>query len=364
MAKLRVAQYGCGKTSALTMKYVFDCGGEIVAAFDIDSKKIGLDIGDMMQTEKKGIIIQDAKNARLMLQKVKPDACIVTTMSLLEDVKDELIMLAELGIDTVTSCEEAFFPWNSSGAAAKKIDEIARKNNCTICGTGYQDMSWCSLAVVLAGSCKKVDSIKITTSFNLDNYGVAPSIIHGAGMEIDNFPNDETSIDIADEELLVNMNNLSDFMPSFAWNSNGWLCDKMGFTVKKQTQQCIPHTYDTTLSSKSLDMDILAGCVVGMTAIAVTETEEGVTIITESIGKVYSSDETDVNICKISGEPNISCELEKPENVKMACTTIVGRIPDVINAEPGFITSSRMPVLTYRSKSLDEYVNKKASESK
>lgn len=358
MTQLKVAQYGCGTTSAYTMRYVLEGGGQIVAAFDNDERVIGTDIGRIIGTGPIGILVQDSKNARKILSQNKPDVCIVTTMSLLSDVKDILLELASLGINTVTSCEEAFFPWNSSRELAEMIDKEAKKNNCTICGTGYQDMSWCNLAVLLAGSCTNIESIKITTSFNLDNYGIAPALIHGAGLSIDNFPIDETSLDLTNTIDLTDIKDIGDFMPSFAWNSNGWLCDRMNLTPVKQTQQIIPETYDTTLRSKSLRMDIKAGYVVGMTAIAVTETKEGPTIITESIGKVYTSDESDVNICHITGEPNISCELLKPENVKMACAAIIGRIPDVINAEAGFVPTSRMPMLTYRAKPLYDYLSK------
>ena len=63
-----------------------------------------------------------------MLKQAKPDIVIVTTMSLLNDVKDALMLCAKLGINAITTCEEAFFPENSNPNVTKKIDELAKQN--------------------------------------------------------------------------------------------------------------------------------------------------------------------------------------------------------------------------------------------
>ena len=95
MNGLKIVQYGCGKMSVYTMRYVIDNGGEIVGAVDINPNVIGKDIGDIMGTDKKGVVVENVANAEQMLMTLKPDCVIVTTMSLLADVEDALMLCAK-----------------------------------------------------------------------------------------------------------------------------------------------------------------------------------------------------------------------------------------------------------------------------
>ena len=94
-----------------------------------------------------------------------------------------------------------------------------------------------------------------------------------------------------------------------------------------------------------------------MSAVVTTETEEGITIESECIGKVYAPDEYDKNEWTIYGEPETTIVVAKPATVELTCASIVNRIPDVLNAEPGYVTTEKMGELQYRVKPLNEYVN-------
>lgn len=150
--KIKVVQYGTGKMAIYTMRYVYEKGGEIVGAIDINPEVIGKDIGKIMKMDEKGVKVTSLDNAEEMLKQVKPDICIVETRSLFSEVGDALKLCAKLGINAITTCEEAFFPANSNPGLTKEIDELARKNNCTITGSGYQDIYWGQLVSSIAGS--------------------------------------------------------------------------------------------------------------------------------------------------------------------------------------------------------------------
>ena len=347
MNGIRVVQYGCGKMSAYTMRYVIESGAQIVGAIDINSDLIGQDISTIIGGSETGVKITALGNAENLLLELKPDICIITTMSLLNDCKDALMLCASLGINAITTCEEAFYPMNSNPKLTKELDEMAKRHNCTITGSGYQDAFWGNLITTLAGATHKITKIKGSSSYNVEDYGIALAKAHGAGLTLEQFATDvAASDDITEEERRMLIDN-GEFLPSYMWNVNGWLCDKLGLTVLSQSQKCVPQTHNEDIDSQTLKMTVKKGDATGMSAVVTTTTKEGITLETECIGKVYSKDDYDVNAWEVIGEPNTKLVIERPATVELTCATIVNRIPDVIKAEPGYVPTSRMGELKY-----------------
>ena len=353
---MRVVQYGVGKMSLYTMRYVYEKGGESVGAVDINPAVIGKDIGDILGVEKKNVKVVSTEDAKEMLKNTKPDICIVTTMSLLNDLENPLMLCAELGINAITTCEEAFYPMNSNPELTKKIDELAKKNNCTITGSGYQDIYWGQLVTSVAASTHKITKIKGSSSYNVEEYGIALAQAHGAGLTLKDFEEQIASADNISEDERQKLINAGEFLPSYMWNVNGWLCSKLGLTPISQTQKCIPQTHTEDIFSSTLNMTVKSGDATGMSAVVTTKTQEGIEIETECIGKVYSKDDYDKNEWTIEGEPTTTLVIARPNTVELTCATIVNRIPDVIKAKPGYVTTEKFGDLEYRVKTLDGYV--------
>ncbi len=357
MDKIKVVQYGCGKMSVYTMRYVFEKGAKIVGAFDISKDVIGKDIGEIIGGGKKyKVKVQDASEFENFLKNNEVDVVLVTTMSLLADVGDALLTCAKCGVNAITTCEEAFFPQNSNPTLFKKINDLAVENECTICGSGYQDVFWGNLISVLAGATHKIIKIKGKSSYNVEDYGIALARAHGAGLSVEEFERDVASADDISDAERKKIIKAGKFLPSYMWNVNGWLCSKLGLTVKSQTQKCVPQIAKKNLKSDTLKMTIPKGACTGMSAVVTTTTKEGITIESECIGKVYDKTEFDCNDWTIEGEPNTRVVIERPSTVELTCATVVNRIPEVLTAPAGYFTTEYMPENFYKQESLDKYV--------
>lgn len=344
----KVFQVGTGKMAKYTMRYVYEKGGEVVGAADINPNVIGKDIGEIANIGNKGVYVSDVANLESLLNDLKPDVCIVETMSLLSDVGDVLLTCAKCGVNAITTCEEAFYSWNSNPNLTAEIDRLAKENNCTITGTGYQDIFWGQLITSLAGATQKITKIKGSSSYNVEDYGIALAKAHGAGLTTEEFERDVASADEISEEERRAVIERGEYAPSYMWNTNGWLCTKFGLTVKSQTQKCVPQFCDHDIDSTTLGMTIKAGDATGMSAVVTTETEEGIVIESECIGKVYSSEDVDTNEWTVYGEPDTTVRITLPATVELTCATVVNRIPDVIKAEAGFLPTHNFGELTYK----------------
>lgn len=353
---IKVLQIGCGKMSKYSMRYVYEKGAEIVGAFDISEHVIGKDIGTLMETEEKGVKVQNLADLAEFLKENRADIAIVTTRSLIEELRDVVLTLVNGKVNVVTTCEEAFFAENSNKLVFDEIDRAAKENGVTVTGGGYQDIFWGNLISTLAGSIHNITKIKGSSSYNVEDYGIALAEVHGAGLTLAEF--DEKIAkpsELSNEEIKKQVAE-GTFAPSYMWNVVGWLADKLGYHITEMFQKCVPQTNAKDIHSTTLGMDVKAGDATGMSAVVTAKTAEGVEIEAECIGKVYDETEFDKNVWSVIGEPDTTVSVERPDTVRLTCADIVNRIPDIINAKPGFVPTSQMADPRFRVEALDKYL--------
>ena len=164
-APLRVIQWTTGNIGRRSLHAILGRDDlELVGVHAYGAEKVGRDAAELCGwPEPTGILATDDKQALLATQ---PDACCYNP--LWPDV-DDLVMLLEAGVNVCTSAA-----WITGGkqseADRRRIEAACAAGGSTIFGSGAHPGMTNAIAMVLSGSCERVDRVVITESVDCSTY--------------------------------------------------------------------------------------------------------------------------------------------------------------------------------------------------
>lgn len=186
--KVRIAQFGLGSIGVECLRLVAEKPwAELVGGVDIDPKKIGRPLGAIA-----GIALPETARVHgtfeELLRVARPDVVLHTAVSRFPQAVAQLEPIVRAGVNVVSSCEELIFPQLKAAAAAKAFDELCRKHNARVLGTGVNPgFVMDTLAICLTGVCRAVEKIEITRVVNASLRRLPLQKKIGSGLAPDEF---------------------------------------------------------------------------------------------------------------------------------------------------------------------------------
>lgn len=328
----KVMQWGFGAMGSGMVRLMLERKGiELVGVIDLREEYQGKDVGDILGLGRKlGVLVSN--DPVKVLEEKKPDITLVATGSFVDDVYDQVKLVMEHGSNCITTAEEMAYPWYSNPKQAKELDEIAKKNNVSLLGTGVNPGFVLDLLVLtLSGVCGHVDKVKAARINDLSPFGPTVMKTQGVGSTVEEF-----------EEGLKKGTIVGHigFQQSIAM-----VADALGWKLDEIVEERIPIVSKTHRETPYITVEpgMVAGCrQLGygmMNGKAVIEMEHPQQIHPE-IENVDTGD-----YITIEGDVPINMA-NKPEiqGGKGTINVMVNMIPHVLKGRPGLLTMVDLPV--------------------
>ncbi|MDD2478493.1 MAG: hypothetical protein PHS31_01225 [Victivallaceae bacterium] len=211
---MKLVLIGVGQLGKILAKAVTERPGfEIVGAVDAAPELHGVDLAELVPQLPPGIVIE--KYTRGLLNRVKADAAIVTTVSRLVDVMDTLKEVISCSLPLVCTCEELSYPWRTAPRLAGDLDVLARRRGVAVLGAGVNPgflMDY--LPLVMSSVCSSIERIKISRIQDASSRRMQFQNKIGAGMTVTEFEEKQLNGGFGHIGLIESIDLLSD---AFKW---------------------------------------------------------------------------------------------------------------------------------------------------
>lgn len=341
MKKPSVVLYGVGAMGSIIARMLIERDAEIVGA--VGRSTVGKSLEEVADLPAGSSDVIVEPNIESVVSRTKPDLVVMTIASYMEDVKEGVLTCLRLGSNVISLSEENLYSWLTSPNEAAEIDAVAKEHGVTYSCSGHQDGYWVQLITALMGTAHRIDEVRGKASWNVDDFG--PELAR------------DQRVGDSEAEFGAWLKD-AERPPTFGRTSLHALAAANGLTVTKSVTETQPVLAGEDLRCNALDTVVPAGRVIGFTDIDTVHTAEGPVLVIEMTGKVYAEGEADSNQWTLTGEPNLDLSnLVLPTHFT-TCATLVNRIPQVLNAAPGYVTIAELPRLQFMPGALEAHLRR------
>lgn len=339
--KIRVLAVGTGSTGNDVISHILNKGIELVGCADADPDKAGRDIGDLIGIGAMGVTI--CQDLDVLLEETKADIAIVSTLTRMTDIYDTLKSCIVHGVNVITSSEECYHYRRTHPELGEELDKMAKEYGVTVLGTGIQDVFYSSLSAILAAACHNVQQIKGVNYAILDYFGVVSNRKNGVGMTLEEFEKANSEKTDHPNAFTIALHNIA---------------ERLGLMVNKETETRLPliSRRNEDIYCPAYKAVIPAGHLIGTRYHTELETDEGITLTADFYEKLAEEGETGICKWSIVGDPCLELSMPDMRGERTTASALVARIPDVLNARPGFLTVADLEYPRYYVRPLNEYV--------
>lgn len=342
--QIRVMIIGAaGEMGRASTRFLTERGATVVAAIGRRSH-VGEDIGELSGVGAIGVAIEPADAVAAALERTKPDV-VLDASGGLQQIAPNLRLCIKAGADVAMLAEEGYFPAIDEPDLTAELDALAKEAGVTLVGLGMQDVNWSNQAVVMAANCHKLNSI----------YGENWCILDHCG----NYEISLVGVNLTEEEFYAY--HKDDLNPRSPYTYALYeIADEMGLHVVEEVNSRIEplfagEDYDATPFAYGKIVE--KGKTIGSSLCTTLNTEEGISIIGKFVYSFAENGQPGVNIWRFDGEPSFEVVTDDPRPDIGTTTDVVNRLPDIINAHPGFLTVKDLPKPIYRCRPLPEYLD-------
>ncbi len=320
---ITVAQYGIGPIGAeIARLLLMKPWVKLVGAIDIDPKKAGRDLGEIIGiNQKTGVIVTRELQA-------KTDVVCHSTGSRLRDVASQLKDLLKRGSHVVSTCEELSFPLDKE--IREDLQQAARSANVTLLGTGVNPgFVMDKLPLTITSVCQKVDRVEIIRIQNASTRREPLQRKVGAGMTAEEFRSAVASGKIKHMGL----------KESLMMVGNG-----LGVDFESVTEEKI----EPIIAKKEVVTQYLKVAPGQVAGVHQTIEGRGKIRVSLELRMYVGAEDLAADRVIVHGVPNVEMEIKGGVHGDRATAAmVVNAIPRVVSARPGLLTMDDIPI-SYR----------------